>query len=124
MVSTILQPLSAQMFCSARMRVTLSAKSRYFCFGSSPDQEEDRQASERRELAQSRSGYVVLVPLALAPYLLGAVGFGNAIVFQSANADPRIGAVVQTSRGRVPHQEQPPGERGLERAAGCQSIGV
>ena len=36
----------------------------------------DRQACEQRELAQSRSGYVVLVALALAPFLPGAFGFG------------------------------------------------
>ena len=64
----------------------------------------DRQASERRELAQSRGGYVVHVALSLALCLLG-VGFGNAVVFQTANADSRIGAVVQISRGRVPQSK-------------------
>ena len=49
---------------------------------------------------------------------------GNGNVFQTASADSRTVAVVQISHGSVPHHHEPPGERGVERAVGCQSAGV
>ena len=71
---------------------------------------EVRQASERRELAHWRDGFVVLGALAPALYLLDAGGSattegrdGNANVLRTACADSRIGAIVQTCHGRVPH---------------------
>ena len=76
MVSTILEPQSAQMVSlhtSARMRVALSAKNNFW-FGFSSDQGGGSTGIERRELAHSRSGNVVLVALALASCVLGVDG--------------------------------------------------
>ena len=80
------------------MRVTLSANSRFPALAPLLIKAEVvQQASERRELAHLRNGYVLLVALAPAWCLFDAGGVlitdcigGYANVFQTASVDLRI----------------------------------